>query len=145
MKVLIQRVLDASVTVDQKIIGKIGHGLLLLVGIQKHDSPETITKMATKVVSYRLFSDEAGKMNLNVEQIKGELLAVSQFTLAADTNKGLRPSFSSAAAPTHASELFDAFVGELRQRINNVETGQFGADMKVQLTNDGPVTFMLEN
>ncbi len=145
MKVLIQRVLDASVTVDQKIIGKIGHGLLLLVGIQKHDSLETITKMATKVVSYRLFGDAAGKMNLNVEQIKGELLAVSQFTLAADTNKGLRPSFSSAAAPKLASELFDAFVDELRQRISIVETGQFAADMKVQLTNDGPVTFMLEN
>lgn len=145
MKVLIQRALSASVTVDDQIIGSIDHGLVLLIGIEKHDAPSSLEKMADKVVAYRLFADGEGKMNLNVNQVAGGLLAISQFTLAANTNKGLRPSFSAAAAPDKALTLFDEFVALLKQRTNQVETGVFGADMKVQLINDGPVTFMLEN
>jgi len=145
MKALIQRALSASVTVEDQIIGSINHGLVLLIGIEKHDTPSSLEKMADKVVAYRLFADGEGKMNLNVNQVGGGLLAISQFTLAANTNKGLRPSFSAAAAPSEALTLFDEFVALLKQRTNQVETGVFGADMKVQLINDGPVTFMLEN
>ena len=145
MKVLIQRALSASVTVEDQIISSINHGLVLLIGIEKHDTPSSLEKMADKVVAYRLFADGEGKMNLNVNQVGGGLLAISQFTLAANTNKGLRPSFSAAAAPAEALTLFDEFVALLKRRTNQVETGVFGADMKVQLINDGPVTFMLEN
>lgn len=145
MKVLIQRALKASVTVKSKVIGSIDHGLLLFVGIEKHDTSDSLEKMANKVVAYRVFSDDEDKMNLNVNQVGGAILTISQFTLSANTNKGLRPSFSAAAAPSEALALFDEFVTMLKVRTPRVETGEFGADMKVQLVNDGPVTFMLEN
>lgn len=145
MKVLIQRSLQAKVVVNNRTIGAIDSGLVLLVGVEKHDDQNTLSKMADKVVNYRVFSDDEGKMNLNVQQAKGGLLVISQFTLAANTQKGLRPSFSSAAAPDLARTLFDDFVAMLRARHPQVETGEFAADMQVFLTNDGPVTFLLEN
>lgn len=142
---LIQRVSQASVVVDDQTIGHIGQGLLLLLGIQKNDSPETGEKLLKKVLDYRVFSDADGKMNLSLRDIQGELLIVSQFTLAADTQKGLRPSFSSAAHPQAAQELYDGFItAARREHPDKIATGRFGADMKVSLTNDGPVTFLLE-
>lgn len=144
MKVLIQRVREASVTVNQQCVGQIDQGILALVGIEKHDSPEILEKMCRKLLAYRIFSDSDGKMNLSVSDIHGGLLAISQFTLAADTRKGLRPGFSSAAPPEQAQQLFDQFLAMLRASHTTVETGIFGADMKVALLNDGPVTFLLE-
>jgi len=144
MKVLLQRSLDASVTVDGKIIGQITHGLVLLIGIEKHDTEVELNKMADKVLAYRVFSDENDKMNLNVQQVEGGVLAVSQFTLAANTRKGLRPRFSEAAPPDIAKAQYQGFVAMLKQRYDLIETGEFGADMKVALVNDGPVTFLLE-
>ena len=145
MKVLIQRVSHASVTVANRVVGNINHGLLLFVGIEKQDSLESLKKMAKRVCAYRLFSDQQGKMNLSVQDIKASILAVSQFTLVADTQKGLRPSFSRGAAPDQAKHYFDQFVMALSEHIEHVETGEFGADMQVILTNDGPVTFMLSD
>ncbi len=144
MKVLIQRVRHAQVDVDGETVGKIDQGLLLLIGMDKHDTPELLQRMADKVLAYRVFSDEAGKMNLNVQQVEGGLLAVSQFTLSADTRKGLRPSFSSAAPPAQAEALYNDFVALLRDKHPTVETGRFAANMQVSLQNDGPVTFLLE-
>lgn len=145
MKILLQRSLHASVSINNEIIGKIPFGLVLLIGIEKHDTPQSLEKMAQKVLHYRIFTDEEGKMNLNVQQVKGGLLAISQFTLAADTQKGLRPSFSCAAAPNDAEILYLEFIKCLNALYTRVETGCFGADMQVSLVNDGPVTFMLEN
>ncbi len=144
MKVLIQRVSKASVTVEGQLVSEIHQGLLLLVGIEKHDTPEHLQKMALKVLSYRLFPDEAGKMNRSITDIRGELLSVSQFTLAASTNKGLRPSFSSAAPPDQAKTLYQSFVSFLQNSEIAVKDGIFAADMQVSLVNDGPVTFLLE-
>ncbi len=144
MKVLIQRVAHASVVVDNDTIGEISKGLLLFVGIDKQDSHETLERMANKVLAYRIFADKEGKMNLNVQETQGGVLAISQFTLAADTRKGLRPSFSSAAAPQEAQALYQRFVEILRDKHDTVAEGSFGADMKVSLLNDGPVTFLLE-
>ncbi|QEY17890.1 D-tyrosyl-tRNA(Tyr) deacylase [Cellvibrio sp. KY-GH-1] len=141
---LIQRVKHASVTVDNKIVGEIQQGILLLLGIQKADTEETVNKLIDKLLSYRIFSDADNKMNCNVQQIDGGVLVVSQFTLAADTKKGTRPSFSSAAPPAQAQALYDYFVTQLRTKHNKVATGIFAADMQVSLLNDGPVTFMLE-
>ncbi len=141
---LIQRVKHASVTVDNKIVGEIQQGILLLLGIQKADTEETVNKLIDKLLSYRIFSDADNKMNCNVQQIDGGVLVVSQFTLAADTKKGTRPSFSSAAPPAQAQALYDYFVTQLRIKHNKVATGIFAADMQVSLLNDGPVTFMLE-
>ncbi len=141
---LIQRVKHASVTVDNKIVGEIQQGILLLLGIQKADTEETVNKLIDKLLSYRIFSDADNKMNCNVQQIDGGILVVSQFTLAADTKKGTRPSFSSAAPPAQAQALYDYFVTQLRTKHNKVATGIFAADMQVGLLNDGPVTFMLE-
>ncbi len=141
---LIQRVKHASVTVDNKIVGGIQQGILLLLGIQKADTEETVNKLIDKLLSYRIFSDADNKMNCNVQQIDGGVLVVSQFTLAADTKKGTRPSFSSAAPPAQAQALYDYFVTQLRTKHNKVATGIFAADMQVSLLNDGPVTFMLE-
>ncbi|WP_370980710.1 D-aminoacyl-tRNA deacylase [Agaribacterium sp. ZY112] len=145
MKVLLQRSGPASVTVEGQVIGAIDHGLVLLIGIEKHDGQESLEKMARKVLNYRVFGDNDGKMNLNVQQVEGGLLCISQFTLAADTKKGLRPGFSCAAVPEQAETLFEQFVNLLKTTSScPIETGKFAADMKVSLVNDGPVTFMLE-
>jgi len=142
MKVLIQRSKQASVSVDGQVIGAIDKGLVALVGIEKHDDSAAVNKLADKVLAYRVFSDDEGKMNRNVVEHGGGVLAISQFTLAADTKKGLRPSFSSAAAPDMAKTLFDEFVEALKRRHNDIACGEFAADMQVSLINDGPVTFM---
>lgn len=141
---LIQRVKQASVTVNEEITGEIQQGILLLLGIQKNDTEETAKKLIDKILAYRIFSDENNKMNCSVQQIDGGILVVSQFTLAADTKKGLRPSFSSAAPPAQAEALYDYFVTQMRSKHPQVATGIFGADMQVSLINDGPVTFILE-
>lgn len=145
MKALIQRVSSASVTVDQQVVGAIHTGLLVLLGVEKDDTEQHLKKLAEKVLKYRVFSDENGKMNLNVQQAGGALLVVSQFTLAADTNSGLRPSFSTAAHPDNALKLYQDFVAYCRSFGIEVATGQFGADMQVALVNNGPVTFLLES
>jgi D-tyrosyl-tRNA(Tyr) deacylase len=143
MKCLLQRVVQASVAVDQRVVGEIQRGLLVFVGVEPGDTDEIVLRMAKRLLSYRLFSDEAGKMNLNVQQTGGAILLVSQFTLAADTNSGNRPSFSTAAPPEQASRLCADLAQALTVENIRVETGQFGADMQVSLVNDGPVTFLL--
>lgn len=143
MKCVIQRVSQARVIVGARTVGEIGRGLLLLVGVEKGDPVETIETAARKIARLRIFSDEAGKMNLAVGEIDGAILAVSQFTLAASIEKGRRPSFTGAEDPERASELFDYFVEALRAEGHHVETGEFGAMMQVELVNDGPVTFVL--
>lgn len=145
MKALIQRVKRASVEVDSHIVGSIDHGLLALVGVEKHDDAASVKKLLHKLLHYRVFSDAEGKMNHNLQQANGGLLLVSQFTLAADTRKGLRPGFSSAAPPAQGEELFGLLVAQARTAWPNVATGEFGADMQVALINDGPVTFLLES
>lgn len=142
---LLQRAHNGKVEVAGETIGKISTGLVILIGFQPDDSIETIKKMAHKLLHYRVFADENDKMNLNVQQVNGELLLVPQFTLAADTKSGLRPSFSTSAPPAKAAELFDLFVKEVEQQYTEPQTGLFGADMQVTLTNNGPVTFWLEN
>ncbi|QLE87303.1 D-tyrosyl-tRNA(Tyr) deacylase [Shewanella sp. Scap07] len=144
MIALIQRVSQAKVDVAGKTIGAIDKGLLVLLGVERDDDIEKMQKLATKVMKYRVFSDENGKMNLNLSQAGGSLLVVSQFTLAADTGRGLRPSFSGAGTPEQAKQLYDAFVEYCQQQGVNTQTGEFAADMQVSLTNDGPVTFNLQ-
>lgn len=144
MHALIQRVSEAKVVVDGTTVGEISQGILVLLGVEKHDTQALADKLLHKVTGYRIFTDEQGKMNLSVKDIGGELLIVSQFTLAADTNKGMRPSFSSAAAPELGTQLYEHFVASAKQLGLTVATGQFGADMKVHLVNDGPVTFSLK-
>ena len=141
---LIQRVKKASVTVNEEVTGEIQQGILLLLGIQKTDTEETANKLIDKILAYRIFSDENNKMNCNVQQIEGGVLVVSQFTLAADTKKGTRPSFSSAAPPAQAEALYNYLVTQMRSKHPQIATGIFAADMQVALINDGPVTFMLE-
>ncbi len=141
---LIQRVRRASVDVNDQTVGAIGHGILLLLGVEANDGVQQLQKLADKVLKYRLFNDENGKMNLNLQQVNGELLVVSQFTLAADTNSGLRPSFTPAAMPAVAEPLYQEFVRYCQAKGVTVATGQFGADMQVSLINDGPVTFWLQ-
>jgi D-tyrosyl-tRNA(Tyr) deacylase len=141
---LIQRVKHASVAVDGEVIGQIDQGLLALVGVQKHDNQASADKLLKRMLSYRVFADAEDKMNLSLPDIGGGLLLVSQFTLAADTQKGARPSFSSAASPDLGRELFEYVVNQARAQHPVVETGRFGADMQVSLLNDGPVTFWLE-
>lgn len=143
MKALIQRVSQARVDVDNETVGTIGQGLLVLLGVERNDTVACAEKLLDKLLQYRVFSDGEGKMNLSVRDVGGGVLLVSQFTLAADTQKGLRPSFSSAASPDLARQLYDHAVQYLRSQHNDVATGIFAADMKVQLVNDGPVTFML--
>ncbi|MGM0856895.1 MAG: D-aminoacyl-tRNA deacylase [Pseudomonadota bacterium] len=145
MKALIQRVSRASVHVDGQCVGAIEHGLLALVGVEKGDSNADADKLLHKLLHYRVFSDTEGKMNQNVQQVEGGLLLVSQFTLAADTHKGLRPSFSSAAPPDEGERLFNYLVTRAKAAWQQVATGEFGADMQVSLVNDGPVTFLLES
>lgn len=144
MRGLIQRVSSASVRVNNEVVGSIERGVLLLLGIDKSDGREQAEKLVHKVLNYRIFADEQGKMNRSVLDVQGSLLVVSQFTLSADTEKGLRPSFSSAAAPAVAEHWYEHFVALMREQVNNVATGVFGADMQVSLVNDGPVTFLLE-
>lgn len=140
---LIQRVCHASVAVDDQVVGEIGPGLLLFLGVEKDDDEGTADALLKKVLAYRVFADTEGRMNLNVQQAGGGLLVVSQFTLAADTRKGLRPSFSRAGSPALAESLYDYFVSRARTLHEPVATGVFAADMQVSLQNDGPVTFML--
>ena len=141
---LVQRVDEARVTINGSIVGQIERGILLLLGVQAQDNEQTVKRMVEKVRTYRIFPDENGHMNLGLDAIGGDLLVVSQFTLAADTKKGRRPSFGTAAPPEIAEPLYNRFVELARIDIERVETGEFGADMRVSLTNNGPVTFMLE-
>ena len=143
MKALIQRVSSASVSVAGEVVGEIENGLLVFVGIEKGDTHAQGQRMAERLLSYRVFSDPEGKMNRSVADVDGGLLMISQFTLAADTNKGKRASFSSAAPPEEAKSLFDSLVEELGSQHPHIATGRFGADMQVSLINDGPVTFLL--
>jgi D-tyrosyl-tRNA(Tyr) deacylase len=145
MKALIQRVSEASVKVEGQTISAIEQGLVVLLGVEKGDSSLDVDKLLHKVSHYRIFSDADDKMNLNVQQINGSLLIVSQFTLAADTKKGLRPGFSTAAVPVLAEALYEEFVAKAKKQEITVGTGQFGADMQVALINDGPVTFWLSS
>lgn len=140
---LIQRVSEARVVVDGETVGEIGRGILLLLGVQRGDASENADKLLHKVLNYRIFPDDEGRMNRSLLDCGYELLVVSQFTLAADTSKGMRAGFSTAAAPQLAEELYDYFRTQAAERIT-VACGQFGADMKVSLLNDGPVTFWLE-
>jgi D-aminoacyl-tRNA deacylase len=144
MIALIQRVRRADVRVDERVTGAIGPGLLALVCAERGDDEAAADKLLAKMLGYRVFSDDAGKMNLSVQSVNGGLLLVSQFTLAADTNSGLRPSFTPAAPPDEGRRLFDYFVTQARAKHPVVETGEFGADMQVSLVNDGPVTFWLQ-
>lgn len=144
MKALIQRVKHAKVEVAGEVVGEIRHGLLVLLGVEQHDNQQSADKLCKKVLNYRVFSDDAGKMNLNVQQVAGELLIVSQFTLVADTQSGNRPSFSGGASAALGKELYDYFVSVARQSTVPCATGIYAADMQVSLLNDGPVTFMLQ-
>ena len=145
LKAVIQRVSSATVEVDAKIAGRIGKGILVLLGVEKGDEERAAAWLAEKIVNLRIFEDGEGKMNLSVRETGGELLAVSQFTLAGNCAKGRRPSFDSAAPPEEANRLYEYFVGKLRCAKLPVKTGVFQAMMQVSLTNDGPVTFILES
>jgi D-aminoacyl-tRNA deacylase len=145
MIVLLQRVKYANVIVKSKIIGTIKQGILVFIAFQKHDNQKIIDRMIDKILTYRIFADSNDKMNLNIQDIAGELLLVPQFTLAADTNSGTRPSFSTAQDPKIAKEQFLYFVSAMQLKYNKIACGEFGANMEVNLCNDGPVTFWLEN
>ena len=144
MKALLQRVSQARVDVAGECVGAIAGGLLVLVGVEPQDTPASADKLLHKLLNYRVFNDAAGKMNLSLKDVAGGLLLVSQFTLAADTGKGMRPSFSGGAHPSDAERLYDYFVVRAREAGMPTETGRFAADMKVRLLNDGPVTFWLQ-
>ncbi len=145
MKLLLQRVSQASVIVDGKEIGRIGRGILALVGIERDDTEAQVSKLTERMLNYRLFADAEGKTNLSVRDIGGGVLLVSQFTLAADTRRGLRPGFSLAAAPELAESLYERMLAQLSaETAVQISSGRFAADMQVSLINDGPVTFLLE-
>lgn len=144
MKLVIQRVLNASVSVDQKLIGEIGKGFVILLGIGKDDTKEIVEAYLCKMLKLRIFEDEQGKTNLSLADVKGELLVISQFTLYADASKGNRPNFLNAASPEIANELYEYFVTKCKEAGYPVQTGRFGADMKVSLINDGPFTIVLD-
>ncbi|MFT6476271.1 MAG: D-tyrosyl-tRNA(Tyr) deacylase [Zhongshania aliphaticivorans] len=144
MKALLQRVKFARVEVEGECVGEINQGLLVFLGLEKHDDEAAVTKMMTRLLNYRVFSDSNGKMNQSVIDVGGGVLLVSQFTLAAETKKGLRPGFSTAAAPNIAEGLYQYALAELAQQYGKVASGKFGADMQISLLNDGPVTFLLE-
>jgi D-tyrosyl-tRNA(Tyr) deacylase len=143
MKALIQRVTNAQVEVDGQITGKIDQGLLIFIGIEKFDEQTEVDKMIKRLLSYRIFCDSNGKMNLSVKDIDGGVLVISQFTLVADTRSGTRPGFSTAKSPKEAEQLYDYFITQINKTHTNIASGIFGADMQVSLTNDGPVTFLL--
>jgi D-tyrosyl-tRNA(Tyr) deacylase len=142
---LIQRVKQAAVEVGGERVGAIGPGLLVFLGVERDDSAVDAERLLKKVLAYRVFTDAEGKMNLSVQDVKGGVLVVSQFTLAADTTKGLRPSFSSAKPPAEAEQLYEFFLAGARQAHGEVACGRFGADMQVSLVNNGPVTFLLKS
>lgn len=144
MIALIQRARGASVLVQREVVGAIGHGVLALVGVQRGDEAARATRLVERILGYRIFPDAEGRMNQDLRQCGGGLLLVPQFTLAADTRKGRRPSFGGVADPEQAQALFEALVAAARERHDDVQTGRFGADMQVSLVNDGPVTFWLE-
>ena len=144
MRAVVQRVTQASVTVDGELLGRIGKGLLILLGVADGDTRELTEKMADKICRLRIFEDENGKTNLSLADVGGELLVISQFTLYADCRKGNRPSFTNAARPETAIPLYEAFIARCRESGLPVETGEFGADMKVELLNDGPVTLWMD-
>lgn len=143
MIALIQRVSEASVEVDNKIVGEINQGILVLLAIEPDDTEAKAKRLAERIAGYRIFEGDNGKMNLNVKQVAGDILVVSQFTLAADTTRGMRPSFTNAAKPEFSDKLYQYFTTQLREQGFSVPTGVFRADMKVRLLNDGPVTFQL--
>ena len=145
MKFVIQRVLKANVKVDEKICGKINQGFLVLIGITHNDNEKIAEGMINKLLKLRVFSDENGKMNKSIKDINGELLLVSQFTLYANCKRGNRPDFLNAAKPDFANELYEFIIDKCKNEIQNVQTGIFGADMKVELVNDGPVTIILDS
>lgn len=144
MKILVQKVLNASVTVNKQLVSQINQGFLLFIGVEKGDTQTQADFLAKKIANLRIFEDENNKMNLSIQDVKGEILAVSQFTLAADLSRGNRPGFDSAARPEGAKLLYEYFVAQLQTYNLPVQTGIFQADMKVALTNDGPCTFILE-
>ena len=144
MKFVIQRVKGASVSIDGEVVGKIDKGFLVLVGVSVEDVRENADYLINKTINLRVFEDENDKMNLSLKDVNGELLIVSQFTLYADCKKGNRPSFIEAARPENAEKMYDYIVEEFGKKVNNVQTGRFGADMQVSLVNDGPVTIILE-
>ena len=141
---LLQRVTHASVTIDGDIVASINTGLLVFIGVEKNDSVQQARRLFEKIIAYRVFADDEGKMNLSLQDVQGGLLLVPQFTLPADTRKGLRPSFSDAAPPDQGKQIFEYFIDHAREQYTTVETGVFGADMQVSLNNDGPVTFWLK-
>ena len=145
MKFVIQRVNNASVTIDEKIVGKINKGFLVLIGVSNDDTKEIADKMIKKLIGMRIFDDENGKTNLALADVDGELLIVSQFTLYANCKKGNRPSFINAGAPDMANEMYEYIIEKCREMVKVVETGEFGADMKVKLENDGPFTIVLDS
>ncbi|MDT2740161.1 D-aminoacyl-tRNA deacylase [Enterococcus canintestini] len=144
MRAVIQRVKSASVAIDEKIVGEINRGFMILLGIHEEDTKEDVDYLVRKIAMMRVFEDEAGKLNLSIDAISGSILSISQFTLYADTKKGNRPSFVKAARPEQAIPLYEAFNDGLRQKGLKVETGEFGADMQVSLINDGPVTIIMD-
>ncbi|MCH3953804.1 MAG: D-aminoacyl-tRNA deacylase [Eubacterium sp.] len=145
MRFVIQRVLESKVEVDGKTIGEIGQGFLVLIGVTHGDTKETADKMVKKLIGMRIFEDENGKTNLSLEKVGGSLLLVSQFTLYADCRRGNRPGFTDAADPEIANDLYEYIISECQKQVEHVETGEFGADMKVSLVNDGPFTIILDS
>ena len=145
MQALLQRVTHASVNVNHQLLGSIKEGILVFLAIESNDTAKTADRLLDRILGYRIFSDAAGRMNLNVTEVAGGLLLIPQFTLAADTAKGMRPSFSKAAAPELAEQLFNYLVQQARNKYSQIATGKFGADMQITLCNNGPVTFLLRS